>query len=240
MMNRLKFLLSVNWLKTIYFNFKMFSFKIARKLPIFFYGSVKFSNLSGKVSIEGKIKTAMIGFGQNYEMTSRSRKIAELFLSGNLHFKGNVQFGKDYFICIKENAYCEMGHMSSMASLAKLICTNKVVFGNWARIGSESQVIDTNFHGMKNTTTNEIYSKTAPIVLGDYNYIGNRVSIMSKTKTPSFCTIASNSVCNKNYTDLGENILIGGVPSKLLKRSISRDWDGERLNMEKALIVNIF
>lgn len=239
-MGRLKFLLSVNWLKTIYFNFKMFPFKIAKKLPVFFYGSVKFSDLSGKVSIDGEIKTAMIGFGQSYEMATRSRKTAEIYLSGHLCFKGHVQFGKDYFIYINGDAYCEMGHMSSMAALAKLICTNNIVFGDWARIGSESQVIDTNFHDMKNTVTNEIYSKTAPIVLGNYNYIGNRVSIMSKTQTPNFCTIASNSLCNKNYTALGENILIGGMPSKLLKSSISRDWEGERLGMERALNVKVF
>lgn len=238
-MGKIKFLLSVNWLKTIYFNFKMFPFRIAKKLPVFFYGSIRFSSLTGTVSIKGEVKTAMIGFGQNYEMTTRSRKTEEIYLSGHLCFKGCVQFGKDYFIYIKDNAYCEMGHMSSMATQGKLICTNKIVFGNWARIGSESQVIDTNFHDMIDTKTKEVYEKTAPISLGHYNYIGNRVSIMSKTKTPNYCTIASNSVCNKDYVAWGENILIGGIPSKLLRASISRDWEGERAAMEKSLIINL-
>lgn len=235
---KIKLLISVNWIKTLYFNFKMFPFKVARKIPVFFYENVKFSSLSGQVVLKSEIKTGMIGFGQPYEMTSRSRGISEIYLSGKLVLKGHVQFGKDYFIYIQENAYCEMGHMSSMASLAKLICTNKVILGNWARIGAESQIIDTTFHQMKNTVNNNLYPKSTLIKIGDYNYIGNRVSIMPKTITNNFCTIASNSLCNKNYSDLEENVLIGGIPAKLLKTKISRDWKGEEENMKKHLIIN--
>ena len=77
----------VNWVKTLYFNFKMFPFSIAKKLPVFFYGSVKFTSLKGSIIIDAPLKTAMIGFGQPYEMTTRSCGIAELFLEGNMIFK---------------------------------------------------------------------------------------------------------------------------------------------------------
>ena len=70
----------VNWVKTLYFNFKMFSFSIARKLPVFFYGSIKFTSMKGEIKIKAPIKSGMIGFGQPYEMTTRSCGIAELFL----------------------------------------------------------------------------------------------------------------------------------------------------------------
>ena len=51
---------------------------------------------------------------------------------------------------------------------------------------------------------------------------------MQKTITSNFCIIASNSLTNKDYTLLGKNILIGGIPAKLLKNNISREWEGER------------
>ena len=60
---------------------------------------------------------------------------------------------------------------------------------------------------------------------------------MQKTKTPNYCTIASNSLCNKDYSSFGENILIGGIPAKLLKENISRDWVGEQERLENNLIV---
>jgi len=230
------FLWSVNWIKTIYFNFKMFPFSVAKKLPVYFYGSVKFSNLSGKIRIEGDIKSAMVGFGQSYEKSTRSRGISELHLAGTLLFKGHVQLGKDYLLYIHKNAYCEFGHLASIASNSKVICYEKIILKTHARLGSEAQIIDTNFHRLINTKTLEKHALTAPIVLGSYNFISNRVTILQKTKTPDFCIIASNTLCTKDYTALGPNCLIGGVPAQLLKENISRDWDSEKELMQSLIL----
>jgi len=228
----------VNWVKTLYFNFKMFAFPIAKKIPVFFYGSVKFTSLKGEIKIIAPIKSGMIGFGQPYEMTTRSRGIAELFLEGRIIINGHIQFGKDCFVYVKKDAQLQMGHMASLASLGKIICTNSITLGTWARIGSESQLIDTNFHQMIDTKNDEKIHTTNTIAIGNYNFISNRVSIMSNTLTPDFCTIASNSLTNKNYVSLGQNTLIGGLPAKLLKENISRDWVGEKKSLEKNLIIN--
>ena len=82
---------------------------------------------------------------------------------------------------------------------------------------------------MINTETNEVYKMTMPIVIGNYNFISNRVTLLSKTKTPNYCTIASNTLCNKDYTVLGENVLIGGIPAQLLNKNIKRNWEVENL-----------
>jgi acetyltransferase-like isoleucine patch superfamily enzyme len=232
-----RFYNSVNWIKTYYFNYKKFPYPIAKKLPVFFYGPVKFSSIQGELKIEAPIKRAMVGFGQPYELITKFKGTSELVLKGTLVVTGHVQFGKDYFIHIGDNAYCEFGHMASMASNGKIICKHQIILGNYARIGSESQLIDTNFHQMINSETGEKYPMTNSIKLGNYNFVSNRVSIMQKTVTPDNCTIASNTLCNKDYSIFGENILIGGIPAKLLKQNISRDWAGELKNLEKYLIV---
>jgi acetyltransferase-like isoleucine patch superfamily enzyme len=228
----------VNWVKTLYFNFKMFPFSIAKKLPVFFYGSVKFTSLKGSIIIDAPLKTAMIGFGQPYEMNTRSCGIAELFLEGNMIFKGHVAFSKDVFLYIKQDADFEIGHLSSIATRSKIICTHKISLGSFVQCGSETQFIDTNFHSMINTQTGVRYPMSAPIDISDYVYIGSRVMIMKHTVIPSYFTIASNSLTNKNYTSLGRNTLIGGLPAKLIKENISRDWEGERESLEKNLIIN--
>lgn len=234
---RFRFYYSVNWTKTLYFNFKKFPFAIAKKLPVFFYGKVKFTSITGEIEIKAPINKGMIGFGQSYEMNTIHRGTAEINISGKLIFKGRIQLGKDYFIFIKKGAYCELGHMSSLGSNGKLICTEKIILGDYARLGSECQVIDTNFHQMIDTKIGTIYKMSLPIQIGNYNFVGNRVSIMKGTRTPDYCTIASNSLCNKNYSSFGENVLIGGVPVKLIKENISRDWKGEKENLEKWLSV---
>ncbi|WP_242202419.1 LbetaH domain-containing protein [Aestuariivivens insulae] len=230
----MKLVLSINWIKTIYFNMKMFPFKIARKLPVFFYGSVNFKELSGEIIIDAPIKTGMIGFGQEFEKMTRSKRIAQLILNGKLVFKGHAHFGKDVFLCVDKDAYCEFGFMGCLGSNVKLICTNKIIIGNWAGIGYESQIIDTNSHPMKNTKTGEYYPLSSPIKIGNYNAISNRVSIMPNTITPDHCVVASNSVCNKDYTRLGNNILIGGIPAKLIKNNYARDWEIEKEMLKKA------
>lgn len=233
-----RYFFSVNWLQTFYFNFKMFPFDLAKQLPVYFYGPVKFTDLSGTVEINATIKRGMIGFGQHYESGSRHSGIAEVGISGNIKFNGHMQFGKDCLLSVSPNALCVFGHMSSIGTKGKLICTVSVKLGDFARIGSESQLIDTNSHQMINTLTGEKYPMSSPIDIGNYNFIGSRVSIMPKTKTPNFCTVSSNSFCNKDYTSLGENVMIGGVPAQLLKENISRDWKGEHEMLMKYLMIN--
>lgn len=232
---KIKTLFKINWFKSIYFNFKKFPFKVAKKMPVIFYGKVKFQNISGQININAPIQTGMIGFGKPYEMNTVSSGISEIMLAGKVIFNGHVQFGKDYFLYVAKEGFLQMGDMSSIASRGKIICTKEIVFGDYARLGSECQVIDTNFHEMIDTITKQKHSINAPIKIGNYNFISNRVTILSKTITPDYCTIASNSLCTKNYSSLGNNILIGGVPSKLIKGNISRNWVEEKECLDNFL-----
>lgn len=237
LVKRLKFFFSVNWYKTLYFNFKMLPFQQAKKLPFYFYGSVKFTQLTGSLNIEAPITKGMFGFGMQYEQTTRSKRTAELILKGQLIIRGYAQFGKDCFVFIDENAVLDLGNMAGMASDGKLICAKKITFNTYARIGSECQIIDTDFHQMIDTVTNEKFEISKPITIGAYNYVSRWSSIMKNTKTPDYCTVASNTLCNKDYTNLGPNVLIGGIPAKLLKQNITRDWEGEKEMMERNLIL---
>lgn len=212
----------------------MFDFKTAIKLPFYIYGKVKLSSLKGSIKIDAPIKRGMIGFGQIFEKMTVSKGTAEININGNVVFKGHTHFGKDVFLYVADNSYCEFGFMSSLGSDVKIICTHKIIMGNWAGVGYESQLVDTNSHPYMNSLTKENYPINSPIKIGNYNAISNRVSIMSKTVTPDYCIIASNSVCNKDYRNLGTNILIGGIPAKLVKENFTRNWEIEKKRLQNA------
>lgn len=233
----IKFYYSINWTKTLYFNFKKFPFSIAKKLPVFFYGKVKFRRISGEIIINAPIKRGMFGFGQQFEKATRSKGIAEFSLLGTLVLNGPIHMGKDVFLSIGKNAYCEFGYMSCLGSDVKLICTDKIIVGDWSGIGYESQIIDTNSHPMMNSETGEHYPLTGQIFIGTHNAVSNRVSIMPNTRTPDYCVIASNTLCNKDYTSLGNNILLGGIPAKLIKNNYTRDWEREKELLKKYKII---
>ncbi|WP_409687184.1 acyltransferase [Flavobacterium sp.] len=230
---------SINWTKTLYFNFKKFPFQTARKLPCVFFGKVNFQDISGEIILNAPIESGMFGFGHHFEIAQKSKGMAEFILKGKLIINGPVHMGKDVLLYIAKNAVCEMGYMSCLGSNVKLICTNKITIGDWTGIGYESQIIDTNSHPMKNSITGQYYPISSPIILGTHNAVSNRVSIMPNTSTPDFCVIASNTVCNKDYSGLGNNILIGGVPAKLIKNDYTRDWEGEKELLKKYKIIRM-
>ena len=235
--HRFKLFYTVNWTKTLYFNFKKFPFDVAKKLPVFFYGSVHFQNLEGEIVINGPISMGMIGFGQDFEARKRYKKLGEISLEGKLVLNGPVHFGKDVFLSVGPEAYCELGYMCTLGSDVKLVCRKKIIIGDWTGVGYESQIIDSNFHPMINSKTGELYPLLSPIILGSHNTLSNRVSIMPNTKTPDYCVIASNSVCGKDYTELGTYILIGGIPAKLIKTDYSRDWENEKVSLKKYKVI---
>ena len=218
----------VNWIKTYYFNLKKFPFKTAMKLPVFIYGDYKLTNISGTIKIEAPITRGMIGFGHPFEVQKRSCGLGEIVIAGTVVFKGYVHFGRDVYFHVGYNAHCEMGNFSCLGARSQLICKERIIIGDYVRIAYETQLLDSIFHQLIDLKTNIRKPKTGPIEIGSYNWVGNRTTIMKGTKTADYTTIGSNSLCNKDYSDHGENIVIGGVPAKLLQTDIRRDWEGEQ------------
>ena len=61
---------------------------------------------------------------------------------------------------------------------------------------------------------------------------------MQGCETPDNIVIASNSLCNKNYRNLGTQVLIGGIPAKLLKNDFIRDFENEKELLKKYKVIN--
>lgn len=227
---KIAFWISIGWVKTVYFNLKMLPVKQAIKLPVVFYGKVKFLGLGGKVIINSPIKFGMVGFGQKYEIFKTSKKNAQITINGNFIVNGHIQFGIDYLLFINQNATLSMGHLSSLGANGKIICMKEISFGDYARIGYESQVIDTTFHQMIDLSAGELTATFGKISIGNYNYIGSRVSILKSSFTPDNCTVTSNSLLTKDYSEFGSNVMIGGIPAKLIKKNIRRAWEHENID----------
>ena len=64
-----------------------------------------------------------------------------------------------------------------------------------------------------------------PIIIGNNCWIGNRTTINPGTIIPDFTIVTSNSLVNKDYSDIDPYTLIGGLPCKVIKSGIVRVWD---------------
>lgn len=216
-----------NIIKTIIVNFKTLPYAQAIHMPIIIYGSMKLDSITGSIEIKAPIKTNMIRIGDKYEMEVTSHKTAQLTIDGKIIFRGQAQFGLDVIIIVKKDAILDFGEMSGIASRGEICCCKQITIGKYVRFGSGLLLMDSSFHSMINTETGLLDKIEEEISIGNFTYGGSNVTILKGTKTPNYFTICTSALCNKDYTSLGENTMIGGVPAKLVKRNIRRAFELE-------------
>lgn len=215
-----------NWIAILYFNFKKLPFKQAIKLPFDFYYKVRFKNLKGKIIIKNEnIHRGMIKIGgQGSEMFPRNPVIIDI--SGTWIIKGITAVGIGSYIHVASSATLTTGNKVKLGALNKLYCEKSITLGDEIAFSWECQIFDTNFHYMKDLLSNKILEKDTLINIGSFNWIGNRCSIMKGTITPNNVIIASNSLCNKDYSLTPEFSVLAGSPAKVVKNNIKRLFEG--------------
>jgi acetyltransferase-like isoleucine patch superfamily enzyme len=139
----------------------------------------------------------------------------------------DIQFGIGNSIIIDKNSILKLGSNVSMGANNKIICRNNIIIGNNYRAAWDVQIFDTNFHYIKNIEDGSVSRRENKVIIGNNNWFGNRSSIMPGTITNDFFIAASNSLCNKDYTNLPKYSLVGGSPAKLLKTNVVRVLDRE-------------
>ncbi|MEG1685029.1 MAG: hypothetical protein RR319_03670 [Bacteroides sp.] len=210
----------INIIKTIYLNFSLLPFREGLKFPIFVYGKLKTSEITGKLQIRGPIKRNMLRLGSKHEMNITHANIAQLTLKGHLIIHGFTHIGIDTCLYIGKDACLEIGEDCYIGMKSQIYCLDNIKIGKQALIGSETYITDSDFHHIKDNITKENLTLTKPIIIGEKNYLGFRVVVLKGCITPNNCIFCSCAVGNKNYLSLGENIMIGGIPAKLIKENI--------------------
>lgn len=218
-----------NWIATIYFNFKMLPFKQAIHLPFDFYYKIRFKCLNGKIFINPNVKLYRGIFkigGRGSEMFPHNPTIINLRNEGKIYLNGINEIGIGSYLYVGENASLILGDKVRIGACCKLYCKKEIVIGDEVDISWESQIFDTNFHFIEDISSKHLLKKDIPIKIGSYNWFGNRVNIMKGTQTPDYCITASNSICNKDYTNLPSYSLIAGSPAKFIKQGVRRLFEG--------------
>ena len=228
---RVKQFFNLNLLKTFYFNFKMLPFKQAIKLPILINYRTELINLSGSVKINGNVRTGMIQFNNFNDEFITKHYWRRIEILGEIEFNGMTGFGVGTILFVRKGGKIVFGSNILIGGKTKILCEDHIRIGNNVRIAFESQVIDSNFHYLRNIETNVVEDCKSEIIIGNNVWIGNRTSVFKGTKTPDYFTVSSHSILNKDYTNILKSYsIVGGSPVKLLKEGYERIFD---LNIEK-------
>lgn len=223
----------INWLRTIYFNFRTLPFKQAIKLPIYIYGKPLFNNLSGKILLKCPIKKGMIKINKICPYAPSLQTLdSQINIAGTLVIRGNVLIGCANKILVAHGGTLELGNYAHITDFCNIDCWNNIVIDDGTTIAHRCQIMDFDHHFVLNMNTLRICNNSHPIYIGKQSWICNSVTITSGVRLPNFTIVASNSLVNKDFSEVGENILLGGIPAKLIKNNIFRIYDDD---IENAL-----
>lgn len=195
-------------LYSIYFNFHYLPFNEAIKFPILLY-KPRLLKLKGSIKIESEIKFGMIRLGFPQVSLYPNSGIVFENHGGTIIFKGTCFVGNNSAISIGNKGFVEFGHDFKSTTTLRLASYNKIIIGDYASLGWDTLVMDTDFH--KLTKLSGGYSRGyAPVYIGSNNWFGNGCKIMKRTQTPNFCvvqggTILSGPISVPEYSVIGND-----------------------------------
>jgi len=198
----------VDLLKTVYFNFHYFPFKVAVRMPFFIYKRSELYLMKGKIIIDAPVKTGMVKLGPHGLGTQDllySRTMWQV--AGTLVVKGKTNIGRGCKISVGKEAVLTLGKDFQITGNSEIICQKEITFGNDCLLSWDILMMDTDFHQIVNEG-GEIINAPMPISIGNHVWIGCRNTILKGV------TIADNNVVSANSTvtrSIDEsNCVIGG------------------------------
>lgn len=220
----LLFKAKLNIIKTIYFNFKVFPFKIAIRFPVWLFNKVRIVSITrGCIQLTNTVRPGTVRVGGGYEsylVSYCSTFVTYLKIKGTLSCGSTVHMGNGLCLYIAPNAVVELGDEVFINSNVKLFCEENIFIGSRSRISWDAQVFDSNFHYTSHNGI--VHRKSHPISLSHNCWIGNKVTVSKGTVLPAYSIVASNSVINKDFSKNEEGGMYAGTPAKLISSGFKR------------------
>lgn len=234
-LGRLEAIIASNWLNplaTIYLNLRSLPLSQAWRMPVFVYGRPRFYNLSGRIVIEGRVRTGMIAFNQTrYGSPSVMSLQSEIVNQGTIIFHGRGMIGTGSKIRVSRSAVLEIGSDSDIADMVNIGCYSHTIIGSHARITHRCQILDSNYHYVVNLNNRTVPKWTKPIVIGKRCWICNSSTVTGGAVLPDCTIVASNSLVNRDFSAIPPKSIIGGIPARHLSTGHVRVYNPHTINV---------
>lgn len=216
----------INWIKTLWFNFKIQPFNKALKCPVIIAYNTKIKNI-GKIIFTDEIYTGMVSFGVMRLPSFETTTIPLIFNNrGTMKIGGRFKVHPGSVISIVNNATFIVGNHVGIGANSKVICHKLINIGSEVRISWNCQLFDSDFHFLYNINKDKYYPRTKEIVIGNNIFIGNGCTIGKGTIIPNGSVVSCISKVSGDYSKEGENLLIAGNPGIVLTKgfNITSGW----------------
>lgn len=209
----------ISLLHTLYFNFYYFPLKTALKLPVFIKCRPR-CIFKGKVLLETEhIKRGMIQLGMNHNPYYRNGLYFEN--RGIITFCGKALIGNESKIVVYPGGEIIFGDNVGVSS-SRILSAFSIIIGRNTLIGNDCDILDCDFHIVKDMTSGKYLKPYKQVVIGEMNWLGFETMVMKGTVTPNNCTVSARSILNRKYK-YSDNCIIGGNPAQLIGEDYQRD-----------------
>lgn len=210
-------------IKTIYFNFKYFSFKDALKFRVIVSNNVLLKCCKGYVLLDGDMKFASVKIGcGDISIFDKKRSKAIWHNLGTIEFGGKCNIGHGCKISVNKNGFLKIGSNFNVTAETSIITSKKISIGNNCLFSWDVLLMDTDFHKIKKN--NIIVNCDKEIIIGNNVWIGCRSTILKGTKIPDNTVIAANTVLAKNIittSHFGGSIFCSNNESHEIRKDIN-------------------
>lgn len=144
----------------------------------------------------------------------------KLIIHGGAYISGAELWIED------NNCVIEIGERTFVGHHSHLACTedgSKLVVGSDGLISSYVQLRTGDSHSILDLEGNRI-NPADSISIGDHVWIGEGVKVLKGVTLEGDDVVSTGAIVTKSF---GKNVLLGGIPAKVLKENVS--WDSKRL-----------
>ncbi len=219
-----------NPLYTLYFNLIFFPLRQALCFPVFVYGWPRLFCQSGRLRCEGQCYPGMVRLNISIAgAPGYSGGNIELNIAGEVIFRGKCRIGSGSRLAVI--GLLDMGEGSKIMQGCNIASWSVVRIGAYSGVTHRCQVMDSNYHYIADFNKGVIRKPGTPITIGAYCWVCNSSTITGGAVIPDKTIVASNSLVNKDMSDIPQESIIGGTPAKLISTGHRRVYN-ERFEIE--------
>lgn len=217
-----KYIFKLSLWNTLRINFRFLPFRQALKLPIFiFRRSELHIGKNAQLQFECPLQTGMVKIGAIDFRWIPAGSHNYLSLDGKIIVKGpNIVLGYNSTIVLAKEACINLGGENILNHDTKLLIHQELTMDFGARMGWNCQICDSSFHYV--VVDGKVARKTKPIYIGREAWVSSYCLIGRGAVLPNYSVLAQSSMLNKNFSQEGECLLLGGIPAKVLKHDVKR------------------
>lgn len=203
----------INILKTIYYNFKLFPFKHAIKLPLFIYRKTNVKFGKDNIHITGEISSGMIKIGIPLTHFVDPNEKTIIISNGIIELKGKCDIGSGSKIAISKSGYLKIGSNFNVTGSLRICCEHYIKIDDDCMFSWDVSLLDTDYHPIKDIE-NKIINSPRPIKIGKHVWIGCNCIILKGVTIADNSIISAGSIVKKG---LDSTNTVYGMPSNILQ-----------------------